>query len=68
MSLVDQFQRSWREYFFPLIVRKAQLSSAHYNRFPSFDFQDEPVAAVAARRGFGMLALFPCRTHSATSV
>jgi ABC-2 type transport system permease protein len=57
MSLVEQFHTTWREYFFPLTVQKAILTSAQYDNFPSFDFQDEPLAAVAARTGFALLIL-----------
>jgi ABC-2 type transport system permease protein len=57
VSLVEEFHTRWRNYFLPLIVQKAKLTSADYDKLPSFDFQDEPLATVATRTGLGLVIL-----------
>jgi ABC-2 type transport system permease protein len=55
--LVEQFHSKWRNHFLPLIVKKAKLASADYDRNPLFDFEDEPLATVATRAGLGLVTL-----------
>jgi ABC-2 type transport system permease protein len=57
VSLVEDFHARWRDHFLPLIVQRARLTASSYDQFPSFDFKDEPISAVAGRSGIGILSL-----------
>lgn len=57
LAQVDEFHQSWRAYFNPRIVQKAQLQPADYDRFPTFTFREESTGAVAQRVLLGLLGL-----------
>jgi ABC-type glycerol-3-phosphate transport system permease component len=44
---VGQFHEGWRNYFVPLIFRKAQVE--RYATLPTFSFVDEPAPSVWSR-------------------
>lgn len=58
LSLVNAFHQSWRAHFTPRILQKAQLTVEDYDRFPTFQFREESLAAVARRALMGWLGLF----------
>lgn len=58
LRLVDAFHQSWRAHFTPRILQKAQLAAEDYERFPTFQFREESLAAVARRALMGWLGLF----------
>ena len=57
LGLAGAFHRDWRSHFYRYIVRNASLSPQDVDRFPQFNFEEEPWSAVAGRAGTGLVAL-----------
>ncbi|MBL8233075.1 MAG: DUF3526 domain-containing protein [Bryobacterales bacterium] len=57
LGLVDTFHKQWREYFFPLMVKKVMLSEGDLEAMPRFAFMEEPAAAVLGRASAGLAGL-----------
>jgi ABC-2 type transport system permease protein len=49
VGLTEGFHRQWRAHFNPLMLRNVKLTPASIDRFPRFEFREEPLAAVVAR-------------------
>jgi ABC-2 type transport system permease protein len=46
---IDEYQRAWRAYFYPLVHARVSLTQAHYDAAPRFTFQDEALGAPGRR-------------------
>lgn len=57
---VMAFHRQWRDYFYPLTVRKAALS--HYAAVPHFTYVDEPLSHVIGRTALNVGGLLAAAT------
>jgi ABC-2 type transport system permease protein len=55
MRQVAAYHSEWRDYFVPLIFRKAQLAA--YTGLPVFRYQEEPAAAVIGRVSTALVGL-----------
>jgi ABC-2 type transport system permease protein len=55
MAQVAAYHSAWRDYFVPLIFRRAQLTS--YAELPAFRYSEEPVGAVAGRVSVALIGL-----------
>jgi ABC-2 type transport system permease protein len=49
MNQVESYHTVWRGFFHPRIFQRATLTAADYDRMPRFEYQPEPLNAVAAR-------------------
>lgn len=54
---VESFQERWRDAFRPRILRGEPIRSDDLAKLPGFTFQEEPLAAVAARAAIGLTGL-----------
>jgi len=54
---VDAFQKRWRAFFMHKVDSRAQLTSVDWATLPTFTYQDEPLAELLSRTGFGLLGL-----------
>jgi ABC-2 type transport system permease protein len=55
MAQVSAYHSEWRDYFVPLIFRKAQLSG--YSDLPVFAYEEEPMSAVVSRVSTSLVGL-----------
>jgi len=49
LGLVDEYHRTWRNHFTPLIVQRAQLRAGDYDHFPTFLFREESLGSIGRR-------------------
>jgi ABC-2 type transport system permease protein len=52
---VVRYHQAWRNYFVPLVIRKAQMDN--YQQVPRFTFVEEPLSTVAQRVTVGLIGL-----------
>ncbi|WZO99306.1 DUF3526 domain-containing protein [Isosphaeraceae bacterium EP7] len=57
LDQVEDFHGRWRDYFRPRILRREPIRTEDLGQLPSFSFREEPLAAVMARVGVGLLGL-----------
>jgi ABC-2 type transport system permease protein len=57
LALVDRYHQEWRDFFVPKVFAKETLAAADYDRFPKFEFEEEPQAEVRGRVSTGLVGL-----------
>jgi ABC-2 type transport system permease protein len=57
VRLSDDFHRTWRSYFAPLIVKNENINPSEVDRFPRFHFAEEPFNRVVTRASSGLWGL-----------
>ncbi|MBC8166265.1 MAG: DUF3526 domain-containing protein, partial [Bryobacteraceae bacterium] len=62
LTLIDQFHRDWRGYFFPFMVKTAQLTGGDIDAMPRFEFREESNSAVLSRAAVALLGLIALTT------
>ncbi len=54
---VERFHEEWKAYFVPRMFQGINLTSADYDTYPHFIFQDEPIVVVVRRVLAGFIGL-----------